>query len=108
MTSKERREARYKRRTAIRNAKKAAKQSVYDQFDKVFSYDHLYASYRKVRQNVAWKTSVQNYITQAPLNVFRTYQELQNGSFKSDGFFEFELFERGKKKAYSQRDYMRL
>lgn len=98
MTSKERREARYERRTAIRSAKKAAKQSVYDQFDKVFSYDHLYASYRKVRQNVAWKTSVQNYITQAPLNVFRTYQELQNGSFKSDGFFEFELFERGKRR----------
>lgn len=35
---------------------------------------------------------------QAPMNVYRTWWELQNGKFKSDGFYEFDLYERGKKR----------
>lgn len=49
-------------------------------------------------ENVGWKSSTQKYIVQAPLNVYQTRQKLLKGKFKSNGFFEFDLFERGKKR----------
>lgn len=98
MTSEERHEARYQRRKAGRSEKKAAKCADHDNFDRVFSYAHLYQAYRICRKGVAWKASVQKYITQAPLNVMQTHRNLHNGTFKSGGFFEFDLMERGKKR----------
>lgn len=98
MTSEERKEARYRRRKARRAAKKAAQCAQHDSFDWVFSYEHLYHSYRMCRRNVAWKGSTQKYITQAPLNVYQTWKQLQRGKFRSSGFFEFDLIERGKKR----------
>lgn len=98
MTSEERREARYQRRKARRAEKKAAQCAMCDNFDWVFSYEHLYHSYKMCRRNVAWKASVQKYMTQAPLNVLQTYTRLMNGKFKTTGFFEFDIMERGKKR----------
>lgn len=98
MTSEERREARFQRRKARRAARKNALCSLNDCFDWVFSYENLYASYKKCRRNVAWKSSTQKYITQAPLNVLQTYTRLQQGKFKTSGFYEFDLYERGKKR----------
>ena len=98
MTSEERREARYRRRKARRAYKKDFRCCLHDSFDWVFSYDHLYRSYKKCRRNVAWKASVQKYITQAPLNVLQTFNQLHAGKFKSKGFYEFDLIERGKKR----------
>lgn len=98
MTSEERREVRYQRRKARRLEKKQAEYGKCDDFDWVFSYDHLYHSYKMSRRNVAWKASVQRYITQAPLQVLQTYNRLQKGTFKSSGFFEFNINERGKKR----------
>lgn len=98
MTSEERREARYQRRKAWRAEKKAAQCAMCDNFDWVFSYEHLYHSYKMCRRNVAWKASVQKYMTQAPLNVLQTYTRLMNGKFKTTGFFEFDIMERGKKR----------
>lgn len=48
------------------------------------------------RRGVSWKASVQKYITQAPLNVLNTYNRLHSGKFKTSGFYEFDLVERGK------------
>ena len=98
MTSEERREARYKRRKEIRAARKKERCASFDDFGTVFSYDHLYRSYKKCRRGVAWKASVQKYITQAPLLVNTTYTRLEDGSFRSSGFYEFDLHERGKKR----------
>lgn len=70
----------------------------HDVFSEVFSYSNLYQAYRKCRRNVAWKGSVQKYMTQAPLNVARTWKQLQDGSFRTSGFFEFDILERGKKR----------
>ena len=96
MTSEERREARYQRRVAKRRAKKATQLIHADNYDDVFSYRNLYNAYRKCRRGVAWKASVQKYITQAPLNVYKTFKELEAGKFKTPGFYEFDIFERGK------------
>ena len=96
MTSEERREARYQRRVKRRAEKKKKNYSSCDDFDQVFSYENLYRSYKKCRQGVAWKASVQKYITQAPLLINQTYERLQDGTFRSSGFYEFDLNERGK------------
>lgn len=97
MTSEERREARYNRRKAGRNARKV-RLSKHDNFEWVFSYDHLYQSYKKCRRGVAWKSSTQKYITMAPLNVYTTYKQLQCGKYKTKGFVEFDISERGKER----------
>lgn len=96
MTSEERRAARYRRRQAARAAKRAERCPGCDDFNTVFSYRHLYRSYQISRRGVAWKASVQKYITQAPLNVWSTYDRLRRGTFRTSGFFEFDLNERGK------------
>ena len=93
LNSAERREARYQRRKLRRQ-----KEKDYDDFDKVFTYENLYQSYKLCRRGVSWKASVQKYITQAPLNVYTTYKRLQDGTYRSSGFHEFDLIERGKKR----------
>lgn len=96
MTSEERREGRFRRRTERRIAKKMKSCAYDNSFSKAFSYANLYKSYRKCRRNVAWKASVQKYITQAPLVVYQTHEQLLAGKWRSKGFFEFDLNERGK------------
>lgn len=97
MTSEERREARYWRRRARREAKKN-RYAKYDDFDWVFSYAHLYKCFKKCCRNVGWKSSTQRYKSLAPLNVYRTYKKLKAGKYRSKGFFEFDIIERGKKR----------
>lgn len=96
MTSEERKEARYRRRVAVRQAKKAARCAAADNYEEVFSYKNLYTSYKCCRRGVAWKASVQKYITQAPLNLLHTHRQLMAGKYKSPGFYEFDIYERGK------------
>ena len=96
MTSQERKENRYQRRKAKRLEIKRKRIEKFDDFNNVFTYDHLNKSYLKCRKNVRWKYSIQKYISNAALNVYETYEELHNGTFKSDGFHEFDICERGK------------
>lgn len=96
MTSEERREIRYSRRKERREKKRMQRIDDCDSFEKVFTFDHLYRAYRESRKGVAWKASTQRYISDALLNIERTRQALLNGTFKSGGFYEFDLVERGK------------
>ena len=96
MTSEERRAARFERRSAKRKKQKEKMTDGCDDFDRVFSYGHLYSAYRKCRTGVAWKASVQKYIAQAPLNVAKTQKRLEDGTYRSAGFCEFDIRERGK------------
>ena len=98
VTSEERHEARYQRRRRARLSRRAAVAAQADDHEKVFSYENLYAAYKKCRRNVSWKASVQKYITEAPLMVYETWERLQKGTYKSPPFFEFDVFERGKKR----------
>lgn len=98
MTSEERHQLRYLRRKARREAARAARLSDADDFEKVFSYQHLYEAYRKCIRNVSWKASVQRYIAKAPLNILRTRNKLLSGKYQCPAFFEFDIFERGKKR----------
>lgn len=98
MTSEQRREARYQRRVKKRSDKKHRDHPDANDFEKVFSYSNLYEAYKCCRKGVAWKASVQKYIAQAPINISNTHNLLMNGKYKSPGFFEFDIYERGKKR----------
>ena len=96
MTSEERHELRYRRRKARREEKKKEKNA--KRFREVFSYGNLYRAYKKSRRGVSWKASTQKYILQAPVLVQQAKQLLWTGKFRSTGFHEFDLYERGKKR----------
>lgn len=96
MTSEERRQVRFERRQEKRRIKKLARTWEHDYFPGVFCYSNLYRAYRKCRLGVAWKGSTQKFITQAPREVFRIWDKLDKGIWKSKGFYEFDIYERGK------------
>ena len=96
MNSKERREARYIRRVTKRIIKKEEKYSNADDYNEVFSFSHLFKSYQLSCRNVGWKGSVQSYKANALMNLYKTYIQLREGKFKSAGFYEFDIRERGK------------
>lgn len=98
MTSEERREARFQRRKSQRLLKKQQLHAAHDDFAEVFSYEHLYKAYKKCRLGVAWKSSTQKYTANAPINVYETRKKLMAGKFKTSGFYEFDVYERGKKR----------
>lgn len=97
INSKERHEARYQRRVANRQAKRQDLLGQYT-FENVFSYENLYKAYLECRKGVAWKRSTQACISMAPLVVARLHKALMSGKFKSKGFYEFNIFERGKER----------
>lgn len=98
MTSEQRHELRYQRRKAARAKAKSVKWADADNYEKVFTYENLYRAYKKCRRNVAWKASVQRYISQAPLQLYDTWVKLNDGTYQSPKFFEFDIYERGKKR----------
>lgn len=98
ITSEERREGRYQRRKAKRGAKKQAFMIEYDKYEDVFTYKHLYQSYKMFIKDVGWKPSIQKYKARAPLEVYQNYERLMNRTFTHDNFYEFNVVERGKKR----------
>lgn len=97
LTSEERREARFQRRKHRRAEAKAARNQT-AAYARAFSYGSMYRAYRLCRRNVAWKASVQKYIVQAPVLVYKTWAQLATGKYKPPVFFEFDLYERGKQR----------
>lgn len=65
-------------------------------FDEIFSYSNLYQSYLKCCNGVRWKASIQRFVANAPLEVYKIYNDLQNEIFKSKGTSDFTIRERGK------------
>lgn len=96
MTSQERHQARYLRRKAKREAKRAERMREFDNFDKVFSFEHLWKAYRKCVCGVGWKASTQKYRNTPISNIAYTYLRLKGGTYKSKGFYSFTIIERGK------------
>ena len=90
MTSDERKLARYNRRVSKRN--KLADVT----YDQIFSYKNIYESMRKCMLSVGWKPSIQRYKNHVISNATKLYNILQKRKFKSKGFYEFTIVERGK------------
>lgn len=96
MTSKERHEQRYLRRKASREKKKREQNKYTPTFDDVFTYKNLYDAFEKCKSGVMWKSSVQGYRANLPINVYELYTQLKDGTYRSRGFEEFTIKERGK------------
>lgn len=96
MNSIERREARYQRRKAKRQAKRNEYAESLGNFDDVFSYMNLYESFGLCKQGVRWKASIQSYEANLCINTYEIYSRLKEGKWKSKGFTRFKLSERGK------------
>lgn len=78
-----------------------------DDFERVMSFEHLWESYRLCRKRVAWKGSVQRYITRAPIEISNAHASLMSGKYRSGKYYEFVTYERGKRreiKSYTMRD----
>ena len=65
-------------------------------FDEVFTFDHLYESAKKCCKGVRWKASTQMFEAYLMKNVKLLYDQLRDGTYRSRGFHEFDLTERGK------------
>lgn len=94
MTSEERHEARYKRRKAKRLRKVAERSKQYTQ--DVFTPEAIANAYKLHKKNTGKKTSVQRYGSNLTANVVKASKEVLSGRWKSKGFYEFDIIERGK------------
>lgn len=96
MNSKERHEARYQRRVAARQAKREAYSKSFGNYEEVFSYKNLYEAGKNCCKGVMWKNSTQCYAARIITNTASTHDTLMKREFKSRGFHDFDLIERGK------------
>ncbi|MDR2096551.1 MAG: RNA-directed DNA polymerase [Treponema sp.] len=96
MTGKERREIRYQRRKAAREAKKKEKYSLYDDYARIIDPNNLYQAFKKSKRGVGWKESTQRYEMNWLLNIAETRRKLAAGENVQHGFVEFDVRERGK------------
>lgn len=92
MNSTERKQMRYNRRIAKRNIVANIT------YDEVFTHSNIYNSLRKCMLSVGWKPSIQRYKNHVVSNVTRLYNTLKKRKFKSKGFYEFRIIERGKER----------
>lgn len=65
-------------------------------FDEVFTLDHLFTCAKACCKGVRWKCSTQLFEIEMPCWVHNLYKDLHNGKYKSKGFTEFDILERGK------------
>lgn len=65
-------------------------------FEEVFSYEHLLNAALACCKGVRWKSSTQVYEASLPMRVAILHDQLINGTWKSKGFNEFRINERGK------------
>lgn len=95
MTSKERHEARYQRRKAVREQRKRKVNARYDNYNRVFRFDNLYEAGTKCCRGVRWKASVQRFESNQLLKVCEIHLNLMQHNFHSGNFRCFDLYERG-------------
>ena len=96
MTSKERHELRYQRRKEKRSKKKKEFLKSLPNYSEIFTFNNLYKSFQLCKQGVMWKSSMQSYESNLLTNLADLYTRLNNRIYKSKGFHEFTISERGK------------
>lgn len=96
MTSTERHEARYQRRKAKREEKRRNHNRKYDDFERMSSVSALIGANWAARKGVMWKASVARYNMRYFRNARRSCRELRKGKDTRQGFYNFQIVERGK------------
>lgn len=95
MNSKERHEARYARRKAIREKKLHDRAEQVGTLSEAFSYSHLYFSGKNACKGVRWKTSTKNFELRLFSRTARTQRKLKKKRWKCRKPCTFILPERG-------------
>lgn len=98
MTSEERHEARYQRRKRKRRLIELRRSYSAGGFEKAFSYWNLYTAARRCYSGVGWKSSVQMYRAAVVPELWNARDALMCGKYRSRGFVEFDITDRGKKR----------
>ena len=98
INSAQRKNNRYIRRIRRRELKRKEKIKDYDSFDKIFTYSMLYKSYKKCVRGIGWKARTQMFSLFSPMEVYKNYRKLHNGTFKRDPLFKFIINDRGKER----------
>ena len=98
MTSKERKEKRFRNRQKKRrtNYQKVVAQTL--SFEEAFSFEQLNKAFYKCKKGVGWKQSIQKYEAKLYVNNLKLSEEVLSGKYKQRPFIEFDLMERGKKR----------
>ena len=97
MTGTERRkQTSLQRRVEKRAARRATKNKPFDDFQTVFSYEHLYLTYLKQRTKLLKTPSGQRFCVNAPLNLLHLHTTLMAGNYKCAKFVKFPMNTRGK------------
>lgn len=96
MTSKERHEARYRRRKAKRDHKILKRALEHTKWDDIYGLMPLIDGYRKVAKASKKKKSTQNWMSNLVLNARQESVKLAKGIWKSPGYHRFMIKERGK------------
>lgn len=99
MSNLERIKARIFRSKLQRKQKKEESNSSYDNFDKVFTYQHYYEALKKCLKGVSWKLSVQLYKRHCVELIHDTMESVHKGILpKLKNALPIILFERGKRR----------
>lgn len=96
MTSIERKELRYQRRKNKRIQKRQEFHSSLPSYSEIFTFQNLYKAFNLCKKGVMWKSSMQSYESNLLTNLSDLYERLNNHTYKSKGFHEFMINERGK------------
>lgn len=93
-----RRSERRNRRELKRFLKTEEYRKLYDNFENLTNFEHLYNSTLKASKGVSWKVSVQRYVLSALMKTVKLQNELKNHKDVRKGFIEFFINERGKER----------
>lgn len=96
MTSEERHEARYQRRKAKREEKRREKIGKYDDYERCTSVSAFIGANWASRKGVMWKGSVARYNAKHFKNARYSHRLMANGVDTRQGFYHFQIVERGK------------
>ena len=96
MTSGERREARYRRRQARRQANRRKRSEAVGTLEDVFNYHDMFYYGKKCCNGVRWKQSTQNFELHLLSGTARRRKEVLEGRWKPKKYAHFMLHERGK------------
>lgn len=65
-------------------------------YDEVFTFEHIYKSYKKSLKGVRWKAESQRFILNENKYCNKIYRILKQRKYKSDSLKKFDIMERGK------------
>lgn len=67
-------------------------------YEKLTDMNALYHAFEQSKSGVDWKCSIQRYEANVLPEILKLHRELENGTYKQKSFYEFDAYERGKRR----------